>query len=125
MLLDFTTGQNLNIQPVIQTGYYSNLAFSPDGSILALETIGEIQLYDLTSGQVIGPAITGMEVNGAIQFSPDGKTLASGRPVTLWAIDPAAWIAQACQIANRNLTQDEWQTYLGDQPYHQTCVNIP
>ena len=90
-----------------------------------MENIGEIQLYDLASGQVIGPAITDMVVNGALQFSPDGKTLASGRPVTLWAIDPAAWIAQACQIANRNLTLDEWQTYLGDQPYHQTCANIP
>ena len=124
-LLDFQTGETLPIQPGLQEGSYSDLAFSPDGSILALESFGAIQLYDLISGQVIGPAITGMPVNGALQFRQDGKKLASGRPATLWTIDPTAWIARACQIANRNLTQDEWKTYFGDQPYHQTCTNLP
>ena len=31
----------------------------------------------------------------------------------------------ACQIANRNLTQDEWQRLLGNNPYHKTCGDLP
>jgi hypothetical protein len=34
-------------------------------------------------------------------------------------------IQLACQIANRNLTQDEWQQLLGNTPYHQTCGDLP
>jgi hypothetical protein len=32
-----------------------------------------------------------------------------------------SWVRQACRIANRNLTLEEWQTYLGSAPYQQTC----
>jgi hypothetical protein len=31
----------------------------------------------------------------------------------------------ACQIANRNLTQDEGQRLLGNTPYHKTCADLP
>jgi hypothetical protein len=30
-------------------------------------------------------------------------------------------INRACEIANRNLSSSEWETYFSDQPYRQTC----
>jgi hypothetical protein len=31
------------------------------------------------------------------------------------------WQERACQIAGRNLTTEEWQQYLGDREYRETC----
>jgi hypothetical protein len=48
---------------------------------------------------------------------PNGRT-----GITLWDLDPAHWADAACSLAGRNLTQDEWDTYLGQfGPYHATC----
>ena len=47
-----------------------------------------------------------------------------GRPVTLWDLRPATWPARACQIANRDLTRDEWARYLGTLDYQETCAEL-
>ena len=64
----------------------------------------------------------------SVVFSPDGETLASGSSdgtVVLWSMGRAAWSDAACRIANRNLSQREWQQFLGDEDYHETCPGLP
>src|SRR5262249_26885454 len=65
----------------------------------------------------------------SVAFSPDGKTLASGgseHPVLLWRIDIEDWPKHACSFATRNLTRDEWRTYIGDWlPYQPACKDLP
>ena len=41
----------------------------------------------------------------------------------LWNISIGSWINQACKISNRNLTTTEWNTYLPEILYQETCVN--
>jgi hypothetical protein len=35
------------------------------------------------------------------------------------------WLDRACQIANRNLSAEEWSLVAGDAPYHKTCPKLP
>ena len=47
---------------------------------------------------------------------PDGMELAipSGDlGVVLWDLDPQHWLDAACSVVGRNLTEAEWDQYLG------------
>jgi hypothetical protein len=49
----------------------------------------------------------------------------SDKSIRLWDVDPHSWAKRACDIANRNLTREEWRKYLGDLPYRKTCPDLP
>jgi hypothetical protein len=70
----------------------------------------------------------------ALRFAPDGRTLYTAGPGGLYAwdltgtrglrtrvTDDASLPALACVIAGRELSADEWRTYLPGQPYRHIC----
>ena len=74
-------------------------------------------------GKLIGSPLPGADVQGWGTFFPDGKhvlaVFADGTGI-VWNVDPAAWEAQACRVAHRDLTRAEWRDFLPEQPYRQT-----
>lgn len=83
-------------------------------------------LIDIQTGLETGPFD---EIVTPI-LSSDNYTLASmsfpsNDSIYLWHLDVDAWKAQACKIANRNLTESEWGQYMGSEPYQRTCPNFP
>lgn len=131
-----TVGKRMN--DPINTLY--SVEFSPDGVVLAMGGInaflpdpetprqGVVQLWDAEEGIKLGQSFSGHKrsVYG-LGFSPDGRWLLSGSldgVVMLWTLDMADWRVRACRIANRNLTQQEWEQFFGDQPYRATCGDI-
>lgn len=62
----------------------------------------------------------------AIKFSPDGKSLITSSDnkdmLYKWPSNTEVLASEMCSFATRNMTQNEWQTYVGfDIPYEKTC----
>ena len=111
-----TGGQNGNVIGVV---------FNPSGTeLLTTSTDGKLRLWDLASGKLVGAPLPGADTGGWGTFTPDGKQVIaafwSGTGVA-WNVDPAAWKAQACQIAHRNLTHAEWSDFLPGRRYRRVC----
>jgi hypothetical protein len=103
----------------------SAVAFSPDGAVLASgDYLGEIRLWDAETLSPLGDHIAAGASVGVLRFGPDGTTLASGHGdgrVQLWEVSPEAWIERLCTAASRDLTEDEWTEFVGENEYEETC----
>ena len=132
---DWKSGTEVG-QPV--QGGAQALAFSPDGRLLAAAscrtTAGSscgqnaITLWDIEQGQALGTPLlntSGGEVR-QLFISPDGRLVsATTYELIVWSLDPTNWQQRACHVANRNLTVQEWQTYVGDVAFRKTCPELP
>lgn len=110
-------------------GFIRNVETSNNGSVMVLQGGDRrVQLIDVQTGAPLGGPITipDNETNTAT-LQPTGLQLAIGGGtadgIAIWDLDPAHWAPAACRVAGRNLTRDEWATYLGPlEPYRQTCA---
>jgi serine/threonine protein kinase/WD40 repeat protein len=132
-LWDVQTGEKIRDLPQGDQGSLARLEFSPDGSTLAASGYTAIvTLWDVASGARIGKLEDRAEGYSAIafytgaDFSPDGKrllmTVQDGRGL-VWDVDPESWKRRACDIANRTLTQEEWDQFLPGRPYEPACAS--
>ncbi|PCE24299.1 WD40 repeat domain-containing protein [Burkholderia ubonensis] len=106
------------------------VAFSPDGTQLA--SVGwdkKVIVWDLNRETPVATVLEGHDERlQSVAFSPDGIHVASGgldSKIMLWRVDPAAATSEACRIANRNLSCDEWKRYVRTGSYHKTCASLP
>ncbi|HLP89173.1 MAG TPA: hypothetical protein VK184_11365 [Nostocaceae cyanobacterium] len=108
-------------------GYVISLAFSPDSQYLATASSdGTARIWTVASGK----EITRIQANDltSITFSPDGKYLATTNNdgiVEVWLWRREDLINEACNRLTRNLTPEEWKQYIGNEPYCNTCSNLP
>lgn len=103
----------------------TTLAFSPDGTILASGSFDyDVILWDVASGEPGVPLTGSSNPVTSLAFDPTGNRLASAGsegPLMVWDIGYDSLRRRACQVAGRNLTRDEWDRFLRDEPQQISC----
>ncbi|MFE5672045.1 BTAD domain-containing putative transcriptional regulator [Agromyces sp. NPDC056523] len=86
-------------------------------TLLVLASDDSAMLYDAPTGTRLGdPLRTDGRTRAISVLRPDGNEMAVSMPegVVVWDLDPAHQFEYVCRIAGRDLTENEWRTYLGD-----------
>jgi WD40 repeat protein len=129
-LWDVESGKQHGEMLTGHNGKVLDVAFSPNGKLLASAGADDtVRLWDVESGKQRGQPLTGHRTVFGVDFSPDGGLLASAswdKTVRLWEISQESLIAEACTTANRDLSRDEWRTFVGPEfDYVRTCSRVP
>lgn len=118
----------------ILVGRYARIekiVFSNTGRFMAvLDKKNAIRVFNLADlnkwPQVIG------EKNsvGSLTFSPDDTQLFCSinekePSIHVWSLRSENIARELCVFLKRNMTKDEWDSYVGDIMYEATCVNLP
>ena len=123
-IIDIATRQ---LEQVPGAPIASSLGFNGDGSVPGIAVWGgEVRLYDVGPGEVPTTVWTGTGTFSAEPGWYDAETgslwlPASGKVLEI-PLDPARWVAKACEIVGRDLTQEEWDRFVpGDEPLRSAC----
>lgn len=112
-----------------KAGVY-DVEFSPDEKLLVSAGLDKrLQLYVLELPEDL-PVI--MDNNNGyiwdIAFDPSSNYLiasCSESEVRVWPTDPSLLAEKICPMLHRNMTQDEWKRYVGDDiDYENTCIRV-
>jgi len=124
-LLDAATGAQ-SLEPAqASAGFVLSVDFGWDGRLAVTGgTDGTVRLFDTTTLKQVGANLqaSGNEwVYGFVRGSDELLAVQPIGKVWRWDLDPLRWAAQACSVANRQLTQSEWRAFLPDRPYAPSC----
>ncbi|MGZ5417471.1 MAG: nSTAND1 domain-containing NTPase [Nocardioides sp.] len=129
-VVDVTSGRVLHTADPVHNGQLTQVEWLPDGrTVVTTGTDGMVSLYDAERGlaRVAMPASAepGDGYTYLLSLSEDEVTATTGAMAgRTYPLDPNRWLAYACLVAGRDLTEDEWASYLGDLRYERTCEGI-
>jgi len=107
-------GMNLNRISAVALGTY----------MVTLDQDNALQIWDETTERPIGARIPAGATVTSMSLHKNGQRLVTGHAdgsVVLWRFDPEYWQELACQLAGRNLSPEEWATYLKGEEPHELC----
>jgi WD40 repeat protein len=125
-LWDARTGKQVGNPIPASEGFVTSVAFDPTGErLLTGGTDGTARLFDVASHQQIGASLPGDSDRWTkALFGPDSTSVlalsGSGR-AWLWDLSDGRLRRQACSVANRILTEDEWRRFVPGRPYAPAC----
>jgi hypothetical protein len=116
-LLDIATGQVLARHTLRLSTQIWSADFAPDGGVVALGgNDGQVHLLTGDTLREIGQLPIGTGASWAFaSYNADGSVLSAVDErghIVQWDARPQSWIHRACAIVGRDLTPDEWNTYL-------------
>jgi WD40 repeat protein len=103
--------------------YIAGAAFDAKGDNAVIWGGDTVRIWGIANGKEVATFNFGDEIEAAA-FSPDAKYLIVmhyGGEVGMHFWRPEDLMEDACGRVGRNLTEKEWQTYLGSEPYRSTC----
>lgn len=125
--IDVSTGDELGRSASLGAAVYW-LDYSADGELLVSGAEdGRVSLWDASTLDLLGtvhPPRRGKAVPAGAQFIGDTHDVAIASydgKVYRWETDLDRALDFACQMAGRDLTEDEWEQFLPAQPYQSVC----
>ena len=127
-VLDTATWETINEPALIHGGYIIDVEWLADSNTVVTTGKDEmVSLYDVERDLIRGrPFPASDRPDDGYTFllpSPTDEVvvLNEGGPGHAFPLEPARWLAQACEVAGRDLTQSEWDRYLPGTPYRRVC----
>jgi WD40 repeat protein/class 3 adenylate cyclase len=130
-LWDPKTGRELGHPTLVAQAPVSAIAFAPDGKMFATSggSSGHTKVWVTSTLQQLGDDFPGGEGSwGNVGYTPDGRYLLSAYAdgsAYRWPVTVDAWADQACRVAGRNFTREEWQRFVAGRSYAQVCPGFP
>jgi len=122
---DLAAGKLITEAPNSHNHPITGIAVQPDGNLLiSVDSGGNLILWDRENLKpILEPIQADPTSIHTVAFDPAGDTFSifSEMGVSIWQARLSAWQEKACQIANRDLTSEEWSLFLGDTPYQSVC----
>jgi WD40 repeat protein/class 3 adenylate cyclase len=120
------TGQEVGKQVLVAEGPSGVIAFAPDGASFTTGSYGgHSRLWDTSTLQQLGsdfPGSNGYWSN--VAYTPDGRyqiVIYGDGTAYRWPMRVGAWEHQACSVAGRNFTTEEWRRFVGGRSYSKVC----
>jgi WD40 repeat protein len=122
-LLDVESGEWVGST---RSAHGGSALYAPDGAtIVTGGADGSVGLWDGRTGAPLAVVLSARSSVGAdARFLPDGHTVVISSvdgAISTWDTSAERAIEFACQVAGRNLTEDEWRDAFGSRPYRETC----
>jgi WD40 repeat protein len=128
ILLYDINAEQLSIPPLSgATAYIYNIAFRPDGRVIAvMDGYSQLWLWDTTRGLPIGLPTQAHYIGYDAAYTADGQhliTVGSDPVISEWDFRPEEVIQSLCNTVGRELTPQEWALYVSvTEPYRSVCT---
>ena len=127
-VLDTRSWRQVHETATMHTGHVNDVEWLPDSSTVLSSGRDEmISLYDVRRDLVRASPLpasgTTSEGQSFLLPAPDDEVvvLNDEGPGHVYPLEPAEWLALACDVAGRDLTRGEWDRYLPGRPYEAMC----
>jgi WD40 repeat protein/class 3 adenylate cyclase len=130
-LWDPKTGKGLGHPTLVAQAPVSAIAFARDGKMFATSggSSGHTKVWVTSTLQQLGDDFPGGEGSwGNIAYTPNGRYLFSAYAdgsAYRWPVTVDAWADQACRVAGRNFTREEWRRFVAGRSYERVCPGRP
>jgi hypothetical protein len=134
---DIRTGRAVFAQPPSIGGVGTSVQWLPDGNTIVYAGWGgRAILFDIARAVVRGvpfPVFRDAGQGSAyivpatadrLALLPGYRSVGQTREGVVYSLKPADWLAQACDVAGRDLTRTEWAAYVPERPYRKTCSEL-
>jgi len=125
-LRDAATGRRIGEPVRANSGFVNSIGFARAGTVVVTAgTDGTMRLYDAATLKQVGANVVARENSDTYaHVLPGGDAvMVLGRGLGwTWQLDPDRWAAQACLVANRQLSRSERESFLPGREREPACA---